>query len=286
MKNTIEYYYNFENVSLLKSGKETYIKYKNEIYIFSKITNQEETFEIYNITMNIDGIYKIILNKDNIIFTLYKNEFYVLMRVPSKQNMNVKLGEIKLQNKNYKLDRSDWYDLWTKKNDYFEYQYKHLKKCNYKMLESLNYYIGMAENAISYITQNISETKKIEEKKICHKRIEKENYLNPLFYVIDYRERELSEYLKYLFLSKKYLDTDIEKIIKNFSCNKEEYIRVFSRMLYPSFYFDQYELIINENASESKITEIIKRSTEYEMYLKEIYMIINKYGTIKNVDWL
>ena len=54
MKNTIEYYYNFENVSLLKSGKETYIKHKNYIYIFSKITNQEETIEIYNITMNID----------------------------------------------------------------------------------------------------------------------------------------------------------------------------------------------------------------------------------------
>ena len=71
--------------------------------------------------MNIDGIYKIILNKDNSIFTLYKNEFYVLMRIPSKQNMNIKLGEIKLQNKNYKLDRSDWYDLWTRKNDYFEY---------------------------------------------------------------------------------------------------------------------------------------------------------------------
>ena len=33
------------------------------------------------------------------------------------------------------------------------------------MLESLNYYIGMAENAISYIAQNISETKNIEEKK-------------------------------------------------------------------------------------------------------------------------
>ena len=60
--------------------------------------------------MNIDGIYKIILNKDNSIFTLYKNELYVLMRIPSKQNMNIKLGEIKLQNKNYKLDRSDWYD--------------------------------------------------------------------------------------------------------------------------------------------------------------------------------
>ena len=57
-------------------------------------------------------------------------------------------------------------------------------------------------------------------------------------------------------------------------------------MLYPSFYFDQYELVINENASESKITEIIKRSTEYEVYLKEIYMIINKYASIKKVDWL
>ena len=53
--------YDFENISLLKYGKENYIKHKNDIYIFSKITNQEETIEIYNITMNIDGIYKIIL---------------------------------------------------------------------------------------------------------------------------------------------------------------------------------------------------------------------------------
>ena len=65
--------------------------------------------------------------------------------------MNIKLGEIKLQNKNYKLDRSDWYDLWTKKNDYFEYQSKHLKKYNYEMLESLNYYVIVQTHPVIHV---------------------------------------------------------------------------------------------------------------------------------------
>ena len=54
MKNTIEYYYNFENVSLLKSGKETYIKHKNYLKNTENYNNNHKyisycrTQKIYN----------------------------------------------------------------------------------------------------------------------------------------------------------------------------------------------------------------------------------------------
>ena len=58
------------------------------------------------------------------------------------------------------------------------------------------------------------------------------------------------------------------------------------RMLYPSFYFDICEKIINEREEESKLVPIIKRSKEYEEYVDKIFTIINEKSKIKNIDWL
>lgn len=286
MKNTIKYYYEFENITILKYSKQIYVKSNNEVYIFSKVNNIKETIEIYSLTSNVKGIYSFILNKEKSIFTPYNNDNFVLLKIPSKKTQP-KIGLINIPTGKYELDRTNWYELWTKKNDYFEYQSKHLKKNNYSISESLNYYLGMAENAISYIyNSEVEKGESIESKKICHRRIEKDNYLNPLFFVIDYKERELSEYLKYLFLNNQYRNVNIASIIKKFNCTKNGYTRLFARMIYPSFYFDQYEQILNENENDSKIIEIIKRNDEYEAYLKKIHSIINQLEHIKKIDWL
>lgn len=288
MKNTLMYYYNFNEITIIKHYKITYIKDDQNLYIFCRVQNINETIEIYNITKNIPGFYKFKINKHGDIFTPYNDNTYVLLKIPKNNyNLNWFKKPIKIINqsqKNY-LDRTNWYDLWTKKTDYFEYQHIHIKG-KYKTIdESINYYVGMAENAISYISYISMQNNESESKTICHRRIVP-NAWDPLSCVIDYKERELSEYLKYIFMNNEYQNVDIAKTIEEFNCTEYGLQLLAGRMLYPSFYFDTCEKIINEREEESKLVSIIKRSEEYEEYVANIFSIINDKNKIKNIDWL
>lgn len=288
MKNTIRYYYNFDNITIISQKNKKYIKYNNELYIACKVKNENEVIELYNLTKNIPYFYKFIINREGKIFTNYKNDTFVLLKITGNYSSNIQKNKkiIIDNNKKYHLDRSDWYSLWTQKNDYFEYQYNHIKG-KYKIIdESINYYIGIAENAISYIANISGELKGKEEKVLCHRRIEENEFFNPLNYVIDYKERELSEYLKYIFVTKKYTECDVEKLVTSCNSTQAGYQLLFGRMLYPSIYFDIYDKIINEYESESSLMCIIKRNREYENYLQRIFEAINANVKIKNIDWL
>lgn len=288
MKNTIMYYYGFENISIIRQKRRKYIKHNNDIYIICRVYNEKEVLELYEITRGIPFFYKFIPNKDGSIFTMYQDFIFVLLKINDKSSMITQnKNQISLdENKKYYLDRSDWYELWTRKNDYYEYQYQHIKG-KYKVIdESINYYIGLAENAISYIANIPINLKEQEKKGLYPKRLLESEYHNPLNYVIDYKERGLSETLKYLFLNKKYLSQNIEKIILSYNCTETGYKLLYGRMLYPSMYFDIYDKVINDFENEKELVNVIKRLKEYEEYLKEIYRIISKYTKIKNIDWL
>ena len=288
MKNTIMYYYGFENISIIRQKRRKYIKHNNDIYIICRVYNEKEVLELYEITRKIPFFYKFIPNKDGSIFTMYQDFIFVLLKINDKSSMITQnKNQISLdENKKYYLDRSDWYELWTRKNDYYEYQYQHIKG-KYKVIdESINYYIGLAENAISYIANIPINLKEQEKKGLYPKRLLESEYHNPLNYVIDYKERGLSETLKYLFLNKKYLSQNIEKIILSYNCTETGYKLLYGRMLYPSMYFDIYDKVINDFENEKELVNMIKRLKEYEEYLKEIYRIISKHTKIKNIDWL
>lgn len=288
MKNTIMYYYGFENISIIRQKRRKYIKHNNDIYIICRVYNEKEVLELYELTRGIPFFYKFIPNKDGSIFTMYQDFIFVLLKINDKSSMITQnKNQISLdENKKYYLDRSDWYELWTRKNDYYEYQYQHIKG-KYKVIdESINYYIGLAENAISYIANIPINLKEQEKKGLYPKRLLESEYHNPLNYVIDYKERGLSETLKYLFLNKKYLSQNIEKIILSYNCTETGYKLLYGRMLYPSMYFDIYDKVINDFENEKELVNVIKRLKEYEEYLKEIYRIISKHTKIKNIDWL
>ena len=59
-----------------------------------------------------------------------------------------------------------------------------------------------------------------------------------------------------------------------------------ARVLFPSFYFDVYESIINGYIKEKEIEKILVRAKDYESYLSKIYILINKNQSIFKIDWL
>lgn len=221
--------------------------------------------------------------------TSYQGNQYVLLKL--KKDINDYKKEIfkfnYVPSSKYSLDRSNWYFLWSKKNDYFEYQINHIYGKYYLIDESIDYYLGMAETAISYIKyNNLDSTDTAENLVVCHRRVTEEDIYNPLNIVIDSKERDIGEYLKYIFFNKSYDEQKIIDIINNSRCNKNGYHRLYARLLYPSYYFDIYEEIINENVSEDELKKIVDRVDEYEVYLQKIFEIIYQKTEIKKVDWI
>ena len=187
--------------------------------------------------------------------------------------------------------RNNWYLLITRKIDYLEYQRNHLKNRDKTLLTSFDYYIGMAENSVSYFNSAIKSVKPtdIDRLSITHRRIYSLNYNNyydPLSIVIDHESRDISEYLKYIFLKDEYDINTLKRFFDSLNLSQYGYLLLYSRMLYPSFYFDSYENIVNNNKSVKELVKIIKRSSEYEEYLNTIYKLINRKIKIPKVDWV
>ena len=94
MKNTIMYYYGFENISIIRQERRKYIKHNNDLYIICRIYNEKETLELYEITKDIPFFYKFVLNKDGSIFTMYQDFLFVLLKI---NDINPKISQNKNQ---------------------------------------------------------------------------------------------------------------------------------------------------------------------------------------------
>ena len=61
---------------------------------------------------------------------------------------------------------------------------------------------------------------------------------------------------------------------------------LYARLLYPTYYFDAYEDIINNNGDENKLISIVNKINEYELFLKKAYFEISKYTNLERIDWI
>ena len=113
-----------------------------------------------------------------------------------------------------KIDRSDWEYLWRSKVDYIEYQTSQFGKKYPIIRQSINYYIGMAENGISLMNgvKNFNSYLTVAHKRLRIKNKTSDLY-NPLDLVIDSRIRDLSEYYKEKFFTNDFSFEELQRSI-------------------------------------------------------------------------
>lgn len=294
MKNFLEYYYNLLNITVHERKQYYYFEYNRHYYIFIYTNrNIDEINAIYRLNINLKKYHKIILNRNSSPITYFNGRQYVLLKISCKNEnidyLDLKGQRVALDKENIPLLRNNWVELIEKKIDYLEYQREHLKN-QYKVLdESVDYFIGMAENSISYLNHMVEKATDIDYLVVNHRRITSVNkivFYNPLNIVVDHKARDISGYLKYLFIENSYNNHILSQVILNAELSNYGYQLLYGRMLYPSFYFDIYEKIINDREEESSSYSIIKRAKEYEEYLETIYNIINHHTKIPSIDWL
>ena len=68
----------------------------------------------------------------------------------------------------------------------------------------------------------------------------------------------------------------------------KEALLFYGRLLYPSYFFDLHDDIVNNNLNEKVIEKIIIKSDLYETFLLDIYMYLSKLYNryIPSVDWI
>lgn len=294
MNNFIEYFYGIKVDKIVyekNSYSFIYNRYFYKLYVFDNSSNTDFLINVNKKMLGNTLVSEIIKNRNGEVLSIYNNIGYILMRIYVNVNKGISLKEVvSLSNSLYKDKLMiNWGNLWERKMDYLEDLINENGKKYPLIVDSFNYFVGLAENAISYYnTILIDENYKFG---ISHRKIKIDDTIeelyNPLNIIFDYKVRDVAEYMKISFFNgnKNALNEFIWYLNNNYLSIMEAKLLI-ARLLYPSFYFDMYEDIMIDEKEEKIITNILTKIDEYEIYLaKLIEMISSKYG-VDDILWL
>ncbi|MBQ9072571.1 MAG: hypothetical protein IJY25_05395 [Bacilli bacterium] len=290
MKNLINYYYNLILKEFKRIEDRFLFEINNSKYEFIPFeTNVKDFQKIYAILINNNKYcHEVIVNRENSVITFYESKPYILLKkhfcIDSKITFQDVLDYDTVVYENKALD---WKNLWKNKMDYYEYQISQLG-CKYKILsESFSYYSGLSENAINLL--NFIDKNEIK-LYICHRRINYSDNIDSLFdplnVVIDNRTRDIGEFLKSGYINGTIKIEEVFKWLNIVNLDYNESLLLIARLLYPSYYFDLYDKIIQEKVSQNKIQNYIKKNAYYETFLKMIYKYLKQKYNIPEIEWL
>lgn len=296
MKNILEFYYNLSlEEEILNRNGNYYFVINNNSFVFRPFYGNnnsiDDIYKLNNYLSNFSYIDKIILNKFNSPITKVKDILYVLILLKGNNNINLSIisNLASIDIPSFKsLERNNWEVLWGNLIDYYEMQIGQNEKKYPLIRESFDYFVGMGENAISYLVNTKKEVKpNFYDKKVLSHNNLYNSLFDPLNIILDHKARDLAEYIKLSFFNNN--QNIFKELDEYFYYNHYSFygMRIlFARIIYPSFYFKLYDEILSKKKEEKELNSIIKRIDEYELYLSNIYLYLRKYYDIPMIEWL
>lgn len=266
-------YYGFSSYNKIVRKDKIIIEYDKKIYFLYQIESLEKINHCFHLYTLVDYCNDFVRNRFGSIVTTINNEQYVLCSMNRKKEWKIPLFSFYSAQVQGKLK---WRKLWIQKSDYLE-SYLTNNREKYPLIEeSMPYYLGLLETGIYLLNEEESNRNLY----IQHYVMKPNEYENPLNLMIDVKERDFSEYLKYLFISKKYKEKDLCYLIQQ-GKNFLDYSLVIARLFLANYYFHEVDEIIINSKDEKDLKEILKRTTEYEEYILSIIDEIKKIRPIK-----
>lgn len=305
MEQFLKYFYDIYIDNLYKKDNKYYFYKDNSLFcVVKNYRLPEELKDILEICYEMQSrfpVSQIIFNKFGQISSDYDNNNYILLKINTSMSSDITINDIiKINNSLFlnkdkkELYRNNWAKLWENKVDYFEYQIKELGRNKKIILNSFSYYIGLAENAISianicelYNKDNMNEKVVLSHRRINYPCMEYEFY-NPLEYIFDIQVRDVSEYLKSMFFytDRNHTIKELKNYLLSTRLSNYEANMLYARLLYPTYYFDIYEKVIEDLKEESELLDIINKVDEYELFLKEAYFELSRMYKIEQINWI
>ena len=290
MKNVIYVYYNILLNEINKDNNNYYFYYNGELYLFYLVENNIEIIDIvYNFFKNNNlDCYEIIFTKDNSLFSVVDRKRYALLKIKGILKYEVKFDEFK----HYPINKSgnNWGKLWSDRLDYYEIQIRELGFNYQTVLNSYGFFSGLANNAILYYNMSIKTFNEEMLVSIVHNRMYYPMYLidynNPLNFVIDYSIRDIAEYLKAYVISEEFDENNVITLIDRLKLNNLMFNLLYSRLLYPTFYFDVFDKIILEDGVDNDVIYVIDNVDKYINMLRMIYYKYKDRYNMFNINWI
>ena len=294
----INYYYDLYPVTINEIDDKFMFYINSEKYYFVPFDrNMEELDELVKLNKNMiekgSLVSEIITNKFNDVVNNYNGKLYILIRVYINDSKLVNIEDIiymlneKYMDYPYKIiSRTNWSKLWEDKVDYFEYQMGHLIKKYPILYNTIDYYLGISENAIFYLKNVASKYEGNVSLGVSHRRIGIDYTLfdlyNPLNLIIDYKVRDIAEYIKDAFFNESDVNSILKVVYSNYYFDKLNLSLLLSRFLFPSYFYDLFEDIVYKGENESNIYEIIKKSSKFEDFID----VFIKSCNLQSISWI
>lgn len=299
MENAIKYYYNMNPNNIEKRQNNYLFEYDDELYYLEESSYDEkriiEVYELNRLMINNQiFVHEILLNTFKQIITLIDNKAYILMRININLNKKIDLKDISYFHhlNNFLINNKDvtnffWGNKWSKKIDYYEQQAIEIGKKYPIAMETFNYFVGIAENAITYIN-DYKFFKPGPNVAYCHIRTGSDalEFYNPFNLVIDYKVRDFSEYVKFNFFNGNIDYKEIHEYIINNNLSPIDIKYFYARMLFPTYYFDLFEKVMENLEDEVKIVYIVNKISDYEKFLHYLCKYLNRFTSVEEVDWI
>lgn len=271
----------------IKNGRKFFF-YKNQKFYIEECNESLDLLR--NIYLISNRMYYSKLNVNTFILN-NKNNFYT-----KKDNINIIVlkdnGKVEVTYDNiekYKITYNNIikYDIlneWKNEVDVIENEILEYKK-EFKFIQnSINYYIGISENAISLLSKY---KENIVYDSIAYKydylSLKNDDFTNPLKFIAINQIYNVSNYIKYLFFTNKLSYKDLKTIINNNS--KEDNIILFCYLMYPNYYFSFIKDVLLNEEKEKNINYFLSNITNYRNILI-VCRNLMKIKELKEIMWL
>lgn len=304
MKNLINYFYNFNIDNLRMIDDNYYFTYNDNCFIFYEIKDfsfdYASFFELNKIlNLNDKNYFEVVENRNKQLITNNFDKKYILMIDKFKIDrafdfFDILDSNILINNDSLikKINRFNWLELWKNKIDYFENYINHNINKYIYLNKYANYFVGLGECAVYYLNDTVNSVNPTvyDRLVISHKRINYSSSLkqlyNPLNLIVDHQTRDVSEYLKMIFLIGEYNSNNIDNYFSKLNLSNYGARLIISRMLFPSFFFDMFEELVDEKVKKEDILKKIDLMNNYEEYLLNIYNILKVNYDVPEINWL
>lgn len=297
MKEYINYYYHLVVVELRLTDGRYFFHDAKHRYLLEPVYFSPELLEnIYSFHEYLRSksvfYHKMIKNAQGNIFSMIDQKAYVLLELSNVLEESISIYDLKIEwsimiprNHKYSSSHFPWFPLWEEKIDYFENSFFNREKKFFVDSAIFDFFVGMGENAISYTKETLKDFSSANELSLVpsHRRVSPctnlIDFYNPLNIIIDLRVRDIAEYMKKSFWESQYDLAELEKFLRDAHFSKAEAQLFFSRLLFPSFYFDYLERKEFPKNLEGRLEE-------YQFFLTDIYSFLRQQYAIEEIRWL
>ena len=261
----------------------------DKVYIYRTLKNEKELEKLFNITNDMYTkrllVDTFLINKNNKYYTKKDKENIVLLKENDRDSKVTLKYLMKYIDFKLDIDEFDIIEYWKSTIDDIEELLVEYNKEHLLLQDSVNYFIGMSENAITLMNQYEKRISNDIAHNINYYNYSNESFNNPFNFIRLNKLYDISLYIKYNF----YIDNiDYDEIYNILNSIDDEYDEafLFSCLLYRNFYFDVVLKIIKEDEDDEKLKLFINKIKKYEELLSFCRQNLKKCKWLALINWL